>query len=204
MDVVKIGGSLLEELPGLAPVLGAMDALVVPGGGPFSDAVRRVDRRIGLSPLAAHRMAILGMEQYGWLVSHQTGIPLTADPRAPRPAVFLPARWLEREDPFSPSWEVTSDSIAAWLAHRLGLHRVVLLKRGATSFHRGDGSPRELEAWELGGSELVDQELPRCLERWQLKAMIVDGSRPDQWAHALGAGTRPPAGEVAELAMERG
>jgi aspartokinase-like uncharacterized kinase len=31
-------------------------------------------------------------------------------------------------DPLPHSWEVTSDSIAAWLAGALGAHRVVLVK----------------------------------------------------------------------------
>ena len=35
----------------------------------FADAVRDADRRFGLQAETAHRMAILGMEQFGWLLS---------------------------------------------------------------------------------------------------------------------------------------
>ena len=43
--------------------------LVVPGGAGFADAVRDADRRFGLRAATSHRMAILGMEQFGWLLS---------------------------------------------------------------------------------------------------------------------------------------
>ena len=43
--------------------------LVVPGGAGFADAVRDADRRFGLPATTSHRMAILGMEQFGWLLS---------------------------------------------------------------------------------------------------------------------------------------
>ena len=43
--------------------------VLVPGGGEFADAVREADRRFKLSAQASHRMAILGMDQYGFLLS---------------------------------------------------------------------------------------------------------------------------------------
>ena len=47
--------------------------------------------------------------------------------------VLAPYRWLRAADPLPHSWEVTSDSIAAWLAGELGARRVVLVKApGAT------------------------------------------------------------------------
>src|SRR5579859_6000800 len=42
--------------------------LIVPGGGPFADAVREVDRRMGLSNEAAHWMAVLAMDQVAYLI----------------------------------------------------------------------------------------------------------------------------------------
>ena len=75
LTVVKVGGSLGDDdaLRAFCTALGELGErhplLVVPGGAGFADAVRDADRRFGLSAEASHRMAILGMEQFGWLLS---------------------------------------------------------------------------------------------------------------------------------------
>ena len=78
LTVVKVGGGLAREagddaLRALCAAIGERGRrhrlLVVPGGGGFADAVRDCDQRFGLSDEAAHRMAILAMEQFGWLLS---------------------------------------------------------------------------------------------------------------------------------------
>ena len=57
--------------------------LVVPGGGPFADAVRAFDQREGLSADAAHWMAILAMDQYAYvLVERIPGAVLVEEPGA--------------------------------------------------------------------------------------------------------------------------
>ena len=74
--VVKIGGGLLAYPGHFDAVVSAIGAaarehrlLVVPGGGPFADAVRKVDRRLRLSDDAAHWMAVLATDQYAHLVA---------------------------------------------------------------------------------------------------------------------------------------
>ena len=47
--------------------------------------------------------------------------------------VLAPYRWLRDADALPHSWEVTSDSIAAWLAGELGARRVVLVKAPGAS-----------------------------------------------------------------------
>ncbi len=56
--VIKVGGSLGRWK-------GATNVLVIPGGGVFADLVRAEYRRARLTDHAAHRMAILAMDQYG-------------------------------------------------------------------------------------------------------------------------------------------
>ena len=47
--------------------------------------------------------------------------------------VLAPYRWLRDGDALPHTWEVTSDSIAAWVAGELGARRLVLVKApGAT------------------------------------------------------------------------
>jgi aspartokinase-like uncharacterized kinase len=143
ISVIKIGG-------GLAGFPGAIDRVcaavgkasrdqrlvVVPGGGPFADAVRAFDRQIGLSPDAAHWMAILAMDQYaqvlaeripGALLVEEAGaISEAAGPG--RVAVLAPYRWMRSADVLPHTWEVTSDSIAAFVAGALDATRLVLIK----------------------------------------------------------------------------
>jgi aspartokinase-like uncharacterized kinase len=146
--VVKVGGGLLARAADLDRVLAAVTALtrtrrvlIVPGGGPFADAVRDVDRRIGIPAEAAHWMAILAMDQYAHLLAARlTHGVVVATPAAAiaegengRLPVLAPSRWLADADPLPHSWDVTSDSIAAWVAGETGATALVLVKpAGAT------------------------------------------------------------------------
>jgi aspartokinase-like uncharacterized kinase len=110
--------------------------VIVPGGGPFADAVRQMFKRVKIGDDAAHWMAVLGMDQYGLalaarlpdatLVDTPAGVGATLE--AGRLPVLAPYRWLRAADPLPHSWEVTSDSIAAWVAGALAARRVVLIK----------------------------------------------------------------------------
>ena len=104
LTVVKVGGGLArgagdDALRGLCRVLGELaerhPLLVVPGGAGFADAVRDHDRRFGLRATTSHRMAVLGMEQFGWLLSElipgAERCPDLARIPSGRTAVLLPA-----------------------------------------------------------------------------------------------------------------
>jgi aspartokinase-like uncharacterized kinase len=141
--VVKVGGGLLGKAGTFELVIEALTAfrrarrlVVLPGGGPFADAVRQMFTRIKIGEDAAHWMAVLGMDQYAHalvaripdaaLVDAEAGI--TAALQSGRLPILAPYRWLRAADPLPHSWEVTSDSIAGWLAGQLGARRVVLIK----------------------------------------------------------------------------
>ncbi|HYF39467.1 MAG TPA: hypothetical protein VD930_07275 [Gemmatimonadales bacterium] len=141
--MVKIGGGLAGVSTALDRVCRAINAasrsgciVVVPGGGPFADAVRVFDRDTGLSPSAAHWMALLAMDQYAFaLADRMPGSILVDDPGSVlevlaqnKPAVLAPSRWMRSADVLPHSWEVTSDSIAAFIAGALGASRLVLIK----------------------------------------------------------------------------
>ena len=148
--VVKIGGGVLAHADHFDAAIAAIGAagrnrrlLVVPGGGPFADTVREMGRRIRLSDDAAHWMALLGMDQYAHLVAarlagsvlvtnrHEIAAALDAPVR--QVPVLAPYRWLREADPLPHSWDVTSDSIAAWVAGQVGARQLILVKPpGAT------------------------------------------------------------------------
>jgi aspartokinase-like uncharacterized kinase len=141
--VVKIGGGLLAHDGTLDMVLAVIEdlardrpLLIVPGGGPFADAVREQDDRLGLSDDAAHWMAVLAMDQYAHLIASRLAnatlvwdaAAIAAAVRAGRVPVLVPSSWLRAEDPLPHSWSVTSDSIAAWIANAIGAKELLLIK----------------------------------------------------------------------------
>lgn len=148
--VIKIGGALLSLDDALPRTLAALELLssersfvVVPGGGPFADAVRSVHERHSLSPDDAHWMAILGMDQYAILLAsrmrsaelvHRHGEVARARARGRIP-VLAPSRWLREADPLPHSWDVTSDSIAAWVATEVGARQLILIKPSTRDQH---------------------------------------------------------------------
>ncbi|MDD3977606.1 uridylate kinase [Methanomicrobium antiquum] len=125
--VVKIGGSLLDEIEGILNILKKTrrKILIVPGGGIFADSVREIDP----DPDAAHWMAILAMEQFGYYIS-SFGVFTTDNLRAydfnADLNVLLPYKILKETDSLPHSWDVTSDSIAAWVADRLSSDLLIL------------------------------------------------------------------------------
>jgi aspartokinase-like uncharacterized kinase len=140
--VVKVGGALSHVPGALDDVARALPALartqpviVIPGGGPFADQVRRTQHDLGASEDAAHWMAILGMDQYAHLLADRLpGARLVhelhalAEARAGDLFVFAPYRWMQRADPLPHTWDATSDSIAAVAAGELGARELLLVK----------------------------------------------------------------------------
>jgi aspartokinase-like uncharacterized kinase len=206
LTVVKVGGGLARDagdqaLRALCVEIARAGRrhrlLVVPGGGALADAVREVDRRLGLRPETAHWMAILAMDQLGWALADLIpGSALRAH-LAPAPdgaiPVLLPYALLRERDPLPASWEVTSDSIAAWSAGAAGAGRLVLVKPVA-GLHRAwppDGDPiaeltvDELEALEAGG---VDPHLAAALRTARVETWVVDGREPARLAELLDTG----------------
>jgi aspartokinase-like uncharacterized kinase len=140
MWALKLGGSLCHTqqlLPWLEAIAALPEApLVVPGGGPFADSVREAQRRWGFGDAAAHHMAVLGMEQMAHMlcalqprfeaVASDSAIHMAL--RSGRVPVWLPARMLQGAADVATDWDVTSDSLAAWLAGRLHARALVLVK----------------------------------------------------------------------------
>jgi aspartokinase-like uncharacterized kinase len=200
--VVKLGGSLwaASELRPWLDVLAsrrAVRCVVVPGGGPFADAVREAQPRLGFGDRAAHRMALLAMEQYGTaladleprLTPARTPDALLA---APGPALWLPLPLAETAD-VEESWNVTSDSLAVWLAETLGAECAVLVKSAPLP-----DAPTPVRM--LAADGLVDPALPGRMAGFRGTVWCVSRADHRRFAHALAHGT--PAGT--RLIPERG
>jgi 5-(aminomethyl)-3-furanmethanol phosphate kinase len=217
LTVVKVGGGVARtggarRLAELGAALGAAAAehrlIVVPGGGPFADAVRQQTRRLALGDLAAHRMAILAMDQLGWLLGELIPGSVTcadldraeATAAAGRAAILLPSAPLAG-DPLPVGWDVTSDSIAAWVAGATGAARLVLAKgvTGLWARWPAAGDPiAQLSVAELGtlrsagGAAGVDGYFATALAAAGVPAWVVDGTEPERVVALLGG--RPVLG----------
>ncbi len=197
LTVVKLGGSLLADPERLRARLRRLASgadgpcLIVPGGGPFADAVRTAQGALGFDDRLAHRLALDAMGRMaevfldlepelarcaplppppsageGTLRSRggegsdgaEKGSALHEGPTssvrvAPLSAGLRPDRPLPTQGPPSPaegggraawvwepsslraghsdipeSWDVTSDSLALWLAGQVGAAACILVK----------------------------------------------------------------------------
>jgi aspartokinase-like uncharacterized kinase len=198
MWVIKLGGSMAGSprlLEWLALLAGAPVRLViVPGGGPFADQVRAAQARWRFDDVAADRMAVLAMEQFGlMLAALQPGLRPAATRTAIRQVqrqggvpVWLPARKTERRPELPTSWAVTSDSLAAWLAGVLEAQRLVLVKSA-------EPPPGPVTAAELGRLGLVDDAFAGFVAGARFETWCLAESRPEAMAAMLaggGAGTQ--------------
>ena len=139
--VVKLGGSLFTsgQLPRWLDVIadaGAGKVVIVPGGGPWADEVRRAQMREGFDDRTAHRKALRAMEQYARVLADMRPNLVPAMSVAAihdilcsgQIAVWMPHAMVVAEAAIPENWEVTSDSLAAWLASRLAASGVLLVK----------------------------------------------------------------------------
>lgn len=209
MAVLKVGGSLSRSmaLPDLCREISRLGAhhrlLVVPGGGKFADLVREFYAHWHLSETNAHRMAILAMDQYGYLLEDlipnaalvtgmSEALHVTARGRVP---VLLLARLMDQLDPLPHSWQVTSDSIAAWVASALDASSLVLLKDVdglCASDPRSQASGELLSQVEVARlinlSGGVDPYLGKVLAQYEVETWVINGQYPHRLAELIETG----------------
>ena len=167
--VVKLGGSLHHQVPEIVQLLCRSERplLVVPGGGLFADAVRQEH----LADDVAHWMAIAAMEQYGWFIASH-GMRTTDILTVPETtAVFLPYIGMRTRDPLPHSWDVTSDSIAAWIAAELEIELLVLKSVDGISLK---GIIQEQVTIPIG-NDVVDLFFIPFVLKHRIKTTIING-----------------------------
>jgi dihydroneopterin aldolase len=192
--VVKLGGShaFAESLQAWLSAVeaGAGRTVLVTGGGPFADAVRLAQRHMGFDDHAADEMALLAMEQYAIAVaalgrSFAVADSLTGIRSALRDGlvpVWAPRRMVRRAGDVPASWDVTSDSLAAWLAGRVGARNLLLVKRV-------DAGAEPISAEALAASGIVDAAFPRFLAESAAAGFLVGPGEEADLSQALRTGT---------------
>ncbi|RWE70328.1 (5-formylfuran-3-yl)methyl phosphate synthase [Mesorhizobium sp.] len=170
-SVVKLGGSTVhaaEMESWIAALAGSkLPIVIVPGGGLFADQVRETQFRMDFSDTAAHAMAILAMEQFGQVIldrderlaparSLEEMVRALDEGRVP---VWLPSSLALSAPDIPASWDITSDSLAAWLAGKLGANTLLLIKQTGAFF----------------GSDTIDGLAVRGIVDAGFAAMLPDG-----------------------------
>ena len=207
--VIKVGGSLAEQPAALKKLGNKLSEIaekhsivVVPGGGKFADTVREYEQQYALSADAAHKMAILGMDQFGLLLSQvipnsRTTYSLSDAKQLSRgktAPIFLSSRLMFRENPLEESWDVTSDSIAAYVASQLNTHKLILVTDVDGIFKSDPKKQSDARLIrKLSASELlvftqrtsVDLFLPKLLLTVRLDCYVVNGFYPERVAAIL-------------------
>ncbi|SDN21997.1 Uncharacterized kinase [Methylobacterium phyllostachyos] len=167
--VIKIGGSLEADPHRRRALLAeiadgaAGRCIVVPGGGTFAALVRAAQAREGFSDAEAHRRALDAMsDAAGIFRGIEPRLVQTLEPWADTSSatarIWNP-RTLRAGHPDIPeTWDVTSDSLALWLAVQVAANRCVLVK--------SVDAPPGQDAAALAALGLVDAAFPTFAARY--------------------------------------
>lgn len=197
LTVVKIGGSLFpEHTDRLCEYLAKSDEKIVliNGGGDFANKLREYNDEYDFSDDVMHWSAIKCMDIIGELIASRNKHiqPITKlddikkvhdDGKIP---LLLSFEILKSEDPLKHSWNITSDSIACYFAHRLNAKLLILtnvdgIYRG-NIFSNDKNLIKSISANELLIFEetSVDKCLPKLLIKYNLDCFVMNGIYPER------------------------
>jgi aspartokinase-like uncharacterized kinase len=141
MQVVKLGGSLSHSqalVNCLYAIAGnsQVKTVIVPGGGDFANQVRLAQQRWRFNDEIAHAMAILAMQQMALLFKGLQPAFILASSisaieqalAAQVPIIWSPCIEQLNQANIKASWQITSDSLAAWLAQELNADQLQVVK----------------------------------------------------------------------------
>ena len=192
---MKIGGSLFpKHAIDLAKKLKNTDSCIVVGGGEFANLIRKYNDEINFSEEANHWTAIDCMDIMAKLVNDKVESAKLAysieeinqisnEGFTP---IFIVSEFLKKEDPFECSWDVTSDSIAAYVAHLLNANLLIVTNVNGiyTQEPKESGSTfiSKIDAKTLltFPETSVDVMLPSLLLKFGTNCYVVNGKYPER------------------------
>ncbi|MDR2699484.1 MAG: hypothetical protein LBC12_01480 [Nitrososphaerota archaeon] len=206
LNIIKIGGSLAQNPNALKTLCQKLCSLanmhqimIVPGGGKFADCIREADKQFTLSNTTIHHMAILAMDQYGLLLADlMPNSQITYNIKNIKKTnknnntltVLLPSKltFLKKELPNS--WEVTSDSIAAYITKKLETTKLLLIKDVDGIFTDNPKENKHSKLFEqltikklseMKNKTCTDTYLPKILETFhKINCHIINGHYPNR------------------------
>ena len=193
--VVKIGGSLFPNYAiELAKQLKDTSSVIILGGGEFANLIRKYDSEMHFSEDTNHWRAIDCMDIIAKLVDDKvdsTKLAFSIDEvneisDEGLTPIFVVSEFLRREDPFECSWDVTSDSIAAYVAHLLNANLLIVTNVNGiyTQEPKEPGSTfiSKIDAKTLltFQESSIDVMLPSLLLRFGTNCYVVNGKYPER------------------------
>ena len=194
-QVVKIGGSLFpNHAIELANKLENTNSCIVLGGGEFANLIRKYNDEIGFSDEVNHWTAIDCMDIIAKLVNDKVDsaklaysidevCEISDDGFTP---IFVVSKFLRDEDPFECSWDVTSDSIAAYVSHLLNANLLIVTNVNGiyTQEPKEPGSTfiSKIDATTLltFQESSIDVMLPSLLLKFGTNCYVVNGKYPER------------------------
>ena len=193
--VVKIGGSLFPDYAiDLADKLKNTESLIILGGGEFANLIRKYDEDINFSDETNHWTAIECMDIISKLVNDKvksTKLAYSIDEaneisdKGFTP-IFVVSEFLKTNDPFDCSWDVTSDSIAAYVADMFNANLLIVTNVNGiyTQEPKESGSTfiSKIDAKNLltFQESSIDVMLPSLLLRFGTNCYVVNGKYPER------------------------
>jgi aspartokinase-like uncharacterized kinase len=180
LTVIKLGGSL-SRTDALVNCLDAVEqnyqgraVVIVPGGGAFADQVRLAQQHWQFDDNTAHHMALLAMQQMALMFKGlKPGFVIVSSTAAiqdqlDRKQVLIWSPGLIELDNagIQASWDITSDSLAAWLANTLSATELLLIKSAAI-----DDS---LNLDQLAEQDIVDKAFRDFVVQATFKVHIIN------------------------------
>ncbi len=194
-QVVKIGGSLFPDYAiDLAKKLKNTDSCIVLGGGEFANLIRKYNDEQNFSEEVNHWTAIDCMDIIAKLVDDKVESARLAHTLEEVnnisdegfTPIFAVSEFLKTEDPFECSWDVTSDSIAAYVSHLLNANLLIVTNVNGiyTQEPKEVGSTfiSKIDAKTLltFQESSIDVMLPRLLLRFGTNCYVVNGKYPER------------------------
>lgn len=177
MRIVKLGGSLLETgqmFECLKHIVKSnIPTVVVCGGGEFANQVRQAQKKWHFDDIAAHEMALLAMKQTAIMCQNlQSEFVIASsicesEEEEPenRFVIWSPDINELNAANIKPSWDMTSDSLAAWLTIKIDSYHLVLVKSCNINFGTA--------ITELTEQGIIDKEFSKFLENTSFDLTIT-------------------------------
>jgi aspartokinase-like uncharacterized kinase len=212
----KISGKILDNSKFLVNTIAQLTQLfedniieniiIIPGGGRLANLIRNLYYEFNLDDELAHWMAIYAMDFNGLELSkkfpHLNKIKKFSDldkEAKKKISIFLPYKYLKKDNKLPHKWNVTSDSIALYLASQFNLNEcylikdvdgildsdLKLIKKMTTSQFielKNKGNLAEVKSKELElkiNSKPIDSYILTLIEECYIPCVILNGTSPE-------------------------
>ncbi len=202
MHLIKIGGSLTYYANHILDSLkilcngnpGKYKIIIVPGGGEFANVVRDLNNRTKLNNDSSHKLATLCIDLMGTYFSEISNITCVNNLYDAKNilknediVILLPSKIVLSTDELPHTWDITSDSIAAYVAKLLNLNKLIIATNvdGIYSEYPEGKLLNTINAKSIKGFTSVDSYLPNLLIKHKIECFVVNGKYPNRICNIL-------------------